>query len=275
MIHQLKINPEPLQAIIDGNKKAEFRKNDRGFKAGDKIILMEWTPEYGYTGKDRAVLITHTQDAFGIPDGYLMLSIELLPEEKGECEGEVFERELCEHCKMDKSLRNPSGFCDHLQWPDYCETCQKANQGGEKDLEICPKCDKVKYIAKYCECEANECINAPQRCILGYWCKWCRENRPDAHLNDEAVERNRRAITEAFEDAQKPSEEVLVTGKQTLAHVPTALEEFIKRHDEEEREWRFAVIGCLECINKSICLGTLNPEEGMKQILSEMRSKFL
>jgi len=35
------------------------------------------------------------------------------------------EENICPHCKMDKRIRNPSGYCDHLYYPDYCEICQK------------------------------------------------------------------------------------------------------------------------------------------------------
>ena len=31
----------------------------------------------------------------------------------------------CNHCGMDIKIRNPSGFCDHLYYPDYCEVCKK------------------------------------------------------------------------------------------------------------------------------------------------------
>jgi len=82
----------------------------------------------------------------------------------------------------------------------------------------------VKYIAKYCECETKECINTPQRCILGYWCKWCREHRIDVHLNDEAAKKMQGAITNTFGAPQKPS--------------------------EEERAWRRALVAVLErCLN--------------------------
>lgn len=30
---------------------------------------------------------------------------------------------ICEHCKMDTRIRNPSGLCDHLYYPLYCKTC--------------------------------------------------------------------------------------------------------------------------------------------------------
>lgn len=32
----------------------------------------------------------------------------------------------CDHCKMDTAIRNPSGFCDHLYYPDCCEVCKAA-----------------------------------------------------------------------------------------------------------------------------------------------------
>lgn len=33
--------------------------------------------------------------------------------------------DLCKHCNMPIRLRNPSGFCDHLHYPDYCKVCKK------------------------------------------------------------------------------------------------------------------------------------------------------
>lgn len=34
----------------------------------------------------------------------------------------------CHHCNLDKNLRNPSGFCDHLHYPEYCEKCKELEQ---------------------------------------------------------------------------------------------------------------------------------------------------
>ena len=31
---------------------------------------------------------------------------------------------ICPHCKMDKDLANPSGFCNHLHYPEACEVCE-------------------------------------------------------------------------------------------------------------------------------------------------------
>lgn len=32
--------------------------------------------------------------------------------------------EKCPHCGFDKDIRNPSGYCDHLHYPDYCAICK-------------------------------------------------------------------------------------------------------------------------------------------------------
>lgn len=38
---RLKIKPEFLKAIIEGNKTFEIRKNDRDFKVGDRVCLVD------------------------------------------------------------------------------------------------------------------------------------------------------------------------------------------------------------------------------------------
>ncbi|HDL7100750.1 TPA: DUF3850 domain-containing protein [Yersinia enterocolitica] len=67
--HQLKILPEYFQAVIDGRKKAELRTNDRDFKVGDYLLLVEWdggTDEY--TGRKIGVEISDiTQCDFAAP----------------------------------------------------------------------------------------------------------------------------------------------------------------------------------------------------------------
>lgn len=42
MTHHLKTMPEYFQAVIEGRKPFEVRKNDRGFKVGDRVILEEF-----------------------------------------------------------------------------------------------------------------------------------------------------------------------------------------------------------------------------------------
>jgi hypothetical protein len=53
MQHILKTWPEFFQAITNGQKNFEIRKNDRGFQSGDRVILKEWDPEsMEYTGRE-------------------------------------------------------------------------------------------------------------------------------------------------------------------------------------------------------------------------------
>lgn len=39
--HQLKIEPKYIDAIFDGSKTFEIRKNDRDFQSGDNVTLTE------------------------------------------------------------------------------------------------------------------------------------------------------------------------------------------------------------------------------------------
>lgn len=42
---------------------------------------------------------------------------------------------ICEHCGFPVSIRNPSGYCDHLQYPDYCDTCKDRIES-EKEVVV-------------------------------------------------------------------------------------------------------------------------------------------
>lgn len=42
--HELKTWPAFFEAIADGRKNFEIRLDDRGFQAGDKVLLREWDP---------------------------------------------------------------------------------------------------------------------------------------------------------------------------------------------------------------------------------------
>lgn len=54
-IHQLKIAPKYFNAVVAGQKTAELRKDDRGYKVGDVLSLCEW--KHGvFTGREWARL---------------------------------------------------------------------------------------------------------------------------------------------------------------------------------------------------------------------------
>lgn len=84
--HELKTWLEPFQALWEGRKTAEFRKDDREprYEVGDWLHLEEWNPDpdnhwsHGYyTGRMVTAQITDVrrESAFGIPAGYAMLSL--------------------------------------------------------------------------------------------------------------------------------------------------------------------------------------------------------
>jgi len=76
--HKLKTWPEPFQAVVDGKKTYEWRKDDRGFEVGDRLLLREWDPEKEhYTGREMVVFVTYiSRDSFDIPEGYCVLAIQ-------------------------------------------------------------------------------------------------------------------------------------------------------------------------------------------------------
>lgn len=77
MIHELKIKSEHFQAVCDGRKKAELRKDDRGYKVGDVLWLKEVDGDK-FTGRELAVQVTHILrncPEYGLADGYCILSI--------------------------------------------------------------------------------------------------------------------------------------------------------------------------------------------------------
>ncbi|HIB5645291.1 DUF3850 domain-containing protein [Klebsiella sp. JB_Kp018] len=81
-IHELKITSRYFNEVFHGNKKAELRKDDRGYKVGDVISLCEWEQQT-YTGRKFAVVITHilaVNDVLPMPGNWIpghwvMLSI--------------------------------------------------------------------------------------------------------------------------------------------------------------------------------------------------------
>jgi hypothetical protein len=77
MHHNLKIHPAYFEAVSDGRKTFEVRKNDRTFQVYDTVQLREWNPTAdGYTGRKIDCRITYVLSAFhGIEAGYIVFGI--------------------------------------------------------------------------------------------------------------------------------------------------------------------------------------------------------
>lgn len=77
MIHELKIFTTYFDAVRNGAKTFELRKNDRGFKVGDFLALNEWDGE-SYTGSTELVKVTYIlspNDFMVCRGGYAVMSI--------------------------------------------------------------------------------------------------------------------------------------------------------------------------------------------------------
>lgn len=76
--HCLKIYPKYFNSVMNGKKTFEIRKNDRGFKVGDKILLREWD-NISYSGREILAEITYIMDDtfVGLEKGYAILGIKL------------------------------------------------------------------------------------------------------------------------------------------------------------------------------------------------------
>ncbi len=49
-IHEVKLHAKYFDLVLEGKKRAEFRKNDRNYERGDTLILHEWVQGV-YTGR--------------------------------------------------------------------------------------------------------------------------------------------------------------------------------------------------------------------------------
>lgn len=86
-VHQIRLAKSYFDDVANGIKTFELRKNDRGYKKGDILEMMEFADGKN-TGRMVRVLVTYIlEDYTGIEDGYCIMATTLLNEN-----GEPFER---------------------------------------------------------------------------------------------------------------------------------------------------------------------------------------
>lgn len=73
--HELKCWPQYFLDLNSGNKNFEIRKDDRGFKVGDKLVIREYYPhEDSYSGTTAFRTIIYITD-YKQRKGYVVLGL--------------------------------------------------------------------------------------------------------------------------------------------------------------------------------------------------------
>ena len=80
--HFLKVVPEYFEALAEGKKGFEIRKDDRDYKEGDNLVLEEYNPEKReYTGRcltRKIIYVLRNVEQYGLREGFCILQIEKL-----------------------------------------------------------------------------------------------------------------------------------------------------------------------------------------------------
>lgn len=90
MLHELKILPQYYDAVVNGIKTFEIRKNDRNYSVGDTIKLREfdkddiynvkWSTHSEYTKRECYAVITYIlnlKDFLNLDEDYVALGIKV------------------------------------------------------------------------------------------------------------------------------------------------------------------------------------------------------
>jgi len=65
----------------------------------------------------------------------------------------------CEHCKMDIAIRNPSGFCDHLYYPESCKVCNAPKSACDCACHtVIGMANLAGHTQKNCPCHAEPAV---------------------------------------------------------------------------------------------------------------------
>lgn len=85
-LHMLKTIQPFFGAVASGAKTFEVRRNDRDVRIGDVLVLQEFDPKKGYSGRICAVVVNYIVQGgqFGIEEGYCVLGIERIAEERSD-----------------------------------------------------------------------------------------------------------------------------------------------------------------------------------------------
>lgn len=186
MQHELKILPQYFKEVVNGNKTFEIRKNDRGFKVGDTLLLKEYysecrefkhlEPSKGYTGDEITKEVSYILEGgqYGLEEGYCILGlkqdgitlknidltgISLIDQVKKVAEEEEELIQACENMNIDNIIEE---FFDGIQ--AKMGILQKLGINAEDIMKEYPK-HLTKIANRPRKKECKKCINKIKCCL--------------------------------------------------------------------------------------------------------------
>ena len=77
-IHQIRLASTYFDDVVSGKKSFELRKNDRGYKEGDFLEMLEFTDGRN-TGRSVQVLVTYLLENYtGLEEGYCIMGTKVV-----------------------------------------------------------------------------------------------------------------------------------------------------------------------------------------------------
>ena len=108
--HLLRIDPDHLEDVLEGRKRAEYRHDDRkpAFAAGHSLHLMGFDRRTRkLTGKGAIADVVHVNRGGHIPEGYAMLSMDNVRPATGDPEEAAAEAEKAAEFDLDAAPETP------------------------------------------------------------------------------------------------------------------------------------------------------------------------
>jgi ParB family chromosome partitioning protein len=126
-VHHIKLGATFFEEVASGEKTFELRKNDRDYKKGDILEMMEFKDGKN-TGRTVRVLVTYILEEFaGLEDGYCIMATSLMNEN-----GEPFDRaDLNQICADIRA--NGDGYIDGGEEYIMIENAVGIIAGGKED----------------------------------------------------------------------------------------------------------------------------------------------
>jgi hypothetical protein len=83
-VHELKVWPDQFEEIVSGQKRHEYRMNDRDFQSGDLVRLRKWRPVgERYLGPEMMFVVGSISRGpeWGIKTGHCVFTLLDMPED--------------------------------------------------------------------------------------------------------------------------------------------------------------------------------------------------